>query len=143
MKDGTKVKGQIKSYLAWPLLLSIIVIAGNIAIVFSNPVSAVILLPFSMSYVLIAGGLYYYRKRLLTKGLIEFAIEYAQIQKKLLDNVEIPYALVDESGQVIWNNKELSKLLGKNKIVKGSLTGWFPEIKKEVLPFNGEKSQIE
>ena len=48
--------------------------------------------------------MYFYNKPIIMNELISFATEYGQIQRKLLRDLELPYALLDDSGKVIWTN---------------------------------------
>jgi len=37
MEDKIKIRGQLKTYLAWPLLLSLFLICGNVAVALVKP----------------------------------------------------------------------------------------------------------
>ena len=43
--------------------------------------------------------------------LIKFAVDYAQVQKELLDDMVIPYGLIDRQGNILWQDGEMSHLL--------------------------------
>lgn len=45
--------------------------------------------------------------------MVEFAADYAQVQKTLLEDFKVPYGLIDESGKVIWLNHEFKNVLQK------------------------------
>ena len=47
--------------------------------------------------------------------MVTFATQYGQIQKKLLKNFCIPYALLDENGRLIWMNEAFLDVTGKMK----------------------------
>lgn len=54
---------------------------------------------FTIVYIGIAVWLYVYRKRRLLGGLVEFSSEYAWVQKQLLNDMAVPYAIADEEGR--------------------------------------------
>ena len=45
-----------------------------------------------------------YNKPVIMNELVSFATQYGQIQKRLLRDLELPHALLDEAGKVIWTN---------------------------------------
>ena len=48
-------------------------------------------------------------------GLVEFSADYAWIQRKLLMDLHIPYAIVDESGRILWTNTQFSKIIKQER----------------------------
>ena len=47
--------------------------------------------------------IYFYLKPfLLLDELVNFAIEFAQVQHNLIHDLEIPYAILDETGKLLW-----------------------------------------
>ena len=66
--------------------------------------------------------------------LISFATEYGQIQRKLLREMDLPYALLDNSGKVIWTNIAFENVTHQPKGFKKSITALFPTITRDRLP---------
>ncbi len=66
--------------------------------------------------------------------LISFATEYGQIQKKLLRELDLPYALLDDRGKVIWTNIAFENIVHQPKGYRKSVTSLFPTLTKERLP---------
>ena len=133
MKENVKPKGQIRAYLAWPLLLSLIVICGNIAAAMVYHVAALAVLPFTLFYIVAAGWIYFYNKKRLLGGLVEFSAEYAWIQKQLLAEMVLPYALADEDGRILWTNQAFQEVMEESKGSKKNLRALFPEVTKTDL----------
>lgn len=136
MKEKFKIKGQLGIYLQWPLYLTGLLIVANAVIGAVSAKAGIIMALFTLMYAGIAFWLSFYRKRRLLSGLVEFSAEYSWMQKKLLNDLEIPYAIADESGRILWGNDEFSVVLGEEKHIRASkknLTGIFPEITKDVL----------
>ena len=63
-----------------------------------------------------------------------FATEYGQIQRKLLRDLDLPYALLDDSGKVIWTNIAFENVVHQPKGYNKSITGLFPTITRDRLP---------
>ncbi|HBC99936.1 MAG TPA: DHH family phosphoesterase [Lachnoclostridium sp.] len=156
MKEKFKIKGQLRTYMQWPLYLSALLIAANTVIGAASTKAGIIMAIFTLLYVGIAVWLYTYRRKLLMSGLVEFSAEYSWMQKQLLTDLELPYGMADENGRILWGNTAFSEVLGEEKplkITKKNLMTIFPEITKEVLKLsegtavlhavcNGRKYQI-
>lgn len=133
MKETIKPKGQIRDYLAWPLLLSLFFICGNLAVLAVSPIAAAALLPFTLFYILTSGWIYLYRRKRLLGSLVEFSTEYAWVQKQLLSEMVLPYALTDDEGRVLWVNRAFMEELNVDKTPKKSLYSIFPEVQRTDL----------
>ena len=73
MKENIKIKGQLKLYLSWPLLLSLFIVFGNIGVAAVSKGGALVLFPFTLCYVGIAAWIYWYRRIRVLGGLVEFS----------------------------------------------------------------------
>lgn len=70
--------------------------------------------------------------------MITFAAEYGQVQKRLLQDLEIPYVVMDMQGKLLWVNNAFTELTGKTKQYHKSVTSVFSGITQEKLPKNEE-----
>ena len=70
---------------------------------------------------------------MLVNELINFATQYGTVQKKLLNEFEIPYALLDYNGKVLWVNEKFTEITGKTKNFHKSITSIFPGITRELI----------
>ena len=70
--------------------------------------------------------------------LVSFATEYGQIQRKLLRELDIPYALLDEDGRIMWTNIAFETITHQPKGYNKSITTLFPTLTKDRLPNNNE-----
>lgn len=73
-------------------------------------------------------------KQAVYSEMVSFATQYGQIQKNLLKEMEIPYALLGEDGKIIWVNKEFQAIAGKNLACGRSINAIFPELNRGILP---------
>ncbi|MDR2024957.1 MAG: DHH family phosphoesterase [Hungatella sp.] len=139
MKEKFKIKGQLSTYMQWPLYLSALLIAANTVIGAASTKAGIIMAVFTLLYIGIAVWLYTYRRRLLLSGLVEFSAEYSWMQKQLLTDLEIPYGMADENGRILWGNTVFSEVLGEEKplkLTRKNIMTIFPEITKEVFKLN-------
>ena len=84
MKENIKVHGQLKGYLSWPLLLSVFMVCANIAAGCVSRIGGLVMIPFTISYLGVAMWIFFYSKKRILGGLVDFSAEYAWIQKQLL-----------------------------------------------------------
>ncbi len=134
MKKHIKLKGRIKTYLHFCIYLGILLCAVDAAIYLIDFRAGIMLTCFIAFYFAITLSLYFYNKPVLMNELISFATEYGQIQKKLLRDLDLPYALLDDSGKVIWTNFAFENVIHQNRGYSKSITSLFPTITRDRLP---------
>ncbi|MGL5436986.1 MAG: DHH family phosphoesterase [Lachnospiraceae bacterium] len=142
MNENVKAKGQLRVYLMWPLLLLPFVICGNLAAWMIDSISAVAVLPFTLVYIVIAVWIFIYRKNWLVGGLVEFSSEYAWVQKQLLTELSIPYAMASEDGRLMWCNEAFQNILDDDGLTKKNLTALFPGVSKSDFDTNDDTVSI-
>lgn len=139
MDGKIKIKGQLKFYMQWPVVLSILLILMDV-LVFTVSVKAGTLVSiFLVAYILVVVFLYFHSKTMIMNELISFATQYGQVQKTLLNEFAVPYALLDCNGKILWMNEAFSALTGKNKKYRKAISTLFPEIAGDKLPKEEEK----
>ena len=142
MKEKVRLKGQLKGYAQWLLILSILLLIMNICIYPISIKAGVLISGFLVVYVLIVVVLYLRSRTQIYNELVSFATQYGQVQRKLLKELALPYALLDEDGRVLWGNTAFFEESRKTK--KGlhkSISWFFPEFTKEHLLEDGEDSK--
>lgn len=143
MKNRIKLKGRLKTYLQFSLYLGALLVAVNLCIFFLNIQAALLLTCFTVFYFAIVLALMFYNKPVIMNELISFATQYGQIQRRLLRDLALPYALLDDIGKVIWTNKEFERITHKEKGYSKSITSLFPAITKDRLPGEDEVEETE
>lgn len=143
MKNSVKLKGRLKSYLQSSLYLGFLLIAVDILIYMLDYRSGLILSVFIIFYIAIILSMMFYNKPIIMNELVSFATQYGQIQRRLLRDLELPHALLDDSGKVIWTNIAFEKLVHQEKGYRKSITALFPSITKDKLPGVNEEDEVE
>lgn len=133
MKGKLKIKGKLRVYLCTPLFLTIPMVLANIGLYFVDVRAGACISAFIAVYFGAEIVLFYINKPRLSGEIINYATQYATVQKKLLNNFEIPYALLDNTGKLLWVNEEFSELTGVDKKYHKSVTTLFPTITREFL----------
>ncbi len=140
MNNNNKIKfaGRLKSYMIWPILLSLLLIAMNVVMYFIQVTAGIWFTVCVGVYVVIVLSMYFRSRPRILNEIITFAAEYGQVQKRLLQELEIPYAVMDRQGKLLWVNNAFTELTGKTKQYHKSVTSVFSGITQEKLPKNEE-----
>lgn len=132
-KNNVKLKGKLRTYLYLPLLLTILLLAINVVVYMDDLASGAMFSGFVLLYFFIMLFTYIHNKPLLVNELINFATQYGTVQKQLLNEFEIPYALIDYNAKFLWVNEQFTEITGKDKNYHKSVTTIFPTLTKELL----------
>ena len=133
MKNEKKFKGQLKNYMCWPLLLTILIALMNVPLYYFDKKAGFCVSIFAVSYFIIVLVIYMMNRSGIRSEVINFATQYGTVQKKLLDEFQIPYALLDYNSKILWMNREFSEVTEKDKRYHKSITTIFPSITREIL----------
>ena len=131
MKRNIKLKGRLRNYMYWPMILTILLAVFNVPVYMINTKSGCVVTVFTVIYFIVVCLSYNYNKPVLVNELISFATQYGSAQKKLLEEFEIPYALLDHDGKILWLNQNFSEVTGKDKTYHKTINGIFPALTKE------------
>ena len=142
MKENMKIRGQLRTYLQWPIILSVFLLAANLAVGIVSPAAGLVMSGFTVIYVLVALWLFMYRRKRLMGGLVEFSAEYAWVQKQLLYEMAVPYAIADTEGHFLWLNHSFSEIVGEDKNCRKNIAAVFPELTREFLDEMDEKTSV-
>lgn len=133
MAQDIILKGKLKSYTRIPLLLTLLFAAMDVWMYFLNTMAGILCTAFVAVYFVVVLIVYRRNKPIILNELIDFATQYGTVQKRLLDEFEIPYAMMDHAGKLLWMNKQFSELSGKEKSYHKSVATIFPQITRELL----------
>ncbi len=134
MKKRIRLKGRIRTYIQFCIYLGLLMLAVDAAMFLIDLRAGALLAGFSVLYFTITLSHYFYNKPIIMNELISFATEYGQIQRKLLRELDLPYALLDDGGKVIWTNIAFETLVHQPKGYKKSITSLFPTFTRDRLP---------
>ena len=143
MKNTVKLKGRMKSYLQSPLYLGFLLAVVDILVYLLDYRAGLVLTAFLIFYFAIATSMMLYNKPVIMNELISFATQYGQIQRRLLRDLELPHALLDDAGKIIWTNIAFERLTHQEKGYRKSVTTLFPTITKDNLPGRDTEEDIE
>lgn len=133
-KQDIQLKGQLKLYMQWPAIMSVLLLAMNVWIYKIDHRAGFIMLIFVLIYMLIVGALYFFNRAVILRDLVEFSAQYGVVQNTLLKELSVPYALLMEDGRILWVNDEFNAIFEGEGKVSGSLAKYIPEINRSLFP---------
>ena len=134
MNNKMKIEGRLKNYLMSGLLLGILAVVVNIYVYTVEVRAGLIMTGFVLLYIAVQLVFFLRGARSVFRDMVNFATQYGQVQSSLLKNLDLPHALLDESGKIIWTNNAFERLVSDEKEFNKSVTHYFPAITKDKLP---------
>ena len=143
MNKNTKFKGRMGVFFRWPIIITGVLAALNIGVYVYDLQSGLFVTIFVALNAAITGIMYSVNTPHISREVVDFATQYSTVQKKLLNEFEIPYVLLDNAGKVMWLNEKFGEIAGVDKKYHKSITSLFPSITKEFLQKNTQATEIE
>lgn len=137
--EKIRFKGKLKWYLLSPLLTTLIFLICSIIYMYVDfetgwratvIVGAVFLINLIIIFALVKG---------FENELINYAMRYGTVQKELLEHFQLPYALLDGRGQILWVNRQFTVVTGKGKDYHKSITSIISCITRESIEKKQDK----
>ncbi len=136
MNEKRRLDNTYERYLEIPLFMIALFVIMTVALFFVNIISGVIAIVVTAVYSVIS-ILSFVRYRASTRArFVEFAMEHGKMQKELLRDFPMPYALLDKTGKIVWVNDEFARITdsSKRKLMKLTAMQVFEDITPEMIP---------
>ena len=143
INKNIKFTGKMKIYMQWPLWLTLLLVLATVCMFTISWKSGLFMSVVTGIYALAAWLFSISGQKDIFGELVTFAAHYGQVQKKLLKTFQIPYALMDENGRLIWMNEAFMEVTGKEKDYHKSITTIFSQITKESFAEEDENTILE
>ncbi len=132
-KRNMRLKGQLRMYMQWPLIMTVLLAAMNIWMYMVDKKAGLMMSVFVVVYLVIVGMLYFYNRSLILADLIQFSTQYKGIQNTLLKELAVPYVIILEEGRILWRNDSFAERIeGKKR--EQYLYKLIPELNTGVYP---------
>ena len=125
-----------------PMLLAVLLVLMNIPMYFYQKEAGLAISVFTVVYCIVVTVSFHRSKPYFMNELINFATQYGTVQKKLLNEFDVAYALIDYNGKISWVNEKFTELTGKDKDYHRSITSVFSHITREIIQKNKTESQL-
>lgn len=142
MNKNKKIRPFMKFIITWPLYMVVLLIIMNVYVYFLDAKAGKIVTIFILVYIAGMTVLVLLKRGQINEQLVKFGASFGQVQKNLIKEMAIPYALLDSDGRLLSANNEFTEMC-KDKIkLKVNISQIFPEITKNVLPQDEDVSVL-
>ena len=142
MAKKVRIKGKLKLYFTLLLAFGIILAIINIPIYILNIISGVVISVFLVIYFVGIIVMWIYFRQFFIDEMVNFATEYGQIQKQILKELNLPHALLDHKGKIVWTNGEFEKVIGSDRGFGKDVSSFFEELTEEVFPVESMENEV-
>ena len=139
MSNKLKLRGHMKAFMSWPLILCALLVVLNILIYITDVKAGIVVSVGILIYIGIAVVVLRCHKPFVVNDLIAFANQYDTLEKRILEELALPYAIMDMNGRLIWSNKVFAELTGKDQFYRKNISSIFPDVTPDKLPSAGKK----
>ena len=145
MNEKRDVEGLYNRYRQVPLYLIGMFCLMTVFMYFVGIGAGVIATIFTAVYGAVSIVVFLRMNALSRDRYVEFAMEHGKMQKELIKEFPVPYALLDEDGKVVWVNDEFSGITetSKRKLMKLNIVQVFEEVTEESLPYQEDVTEGE
>ena len=142
MAKKVRIKGKLKLYFTLLLAFGIILAIINIPIYILNIISGVVISVFLVIYFVGIIVMWIYFRQFFIDEMVSFATEYGQIQKQILKELNLPHALLDHKGKIVWTNGEFEKVIGSDRGFGKPVSSFFEEMTEDVFPVESTENEV-
>ncbi len=139
---GYKLKGRLRQAVAWPVIIEIFFGALVVLFfVFRQEFWWILLIAFGIYTLFFILMITAFRRGFL-KDMVRFSADYSETQHTLLYEMNLPYAMLDEGGKVLWMNRRMEELTDRKDLYNKNIAAVFPNIIPSIFPHDRETSSI-
>ena len=115
--------------LAWPLILGIFWIGLIVHLVLTQQMTAAMIAGGYFAVYLLCGILYLViRRKRLQREMVLFAAEYYESQERMLNELELPFGVLDRKGRLLWGNEEFCRIIQEIEDAERNITYVIPNL---------------
>lgn len=133
MNKNIKLVRSLNSYMRWPLYLMLLMVGMDICIYAAEPKVLYIGIIFTVVYFGFLIGLYLHKSKKINRQLAEFGFQFSQVQRKMLLDLKVPYAMLDKDGFILWANDEFRRITGMYPRHYYEIGQFFPNVTRQEL----------
>ncbi len=142
-KAQLRYSGKVMRHWYWCVLVVLLQLVLTAAVLYVNTLAGCIVGGFTVVLILSLVLLdVHYRSRVLIE-LMDFAHKFSGIEKEMLKNFLVPYAIVQPDGKLVWMNDMMAELTGKDADYHKNISTLFPAMNAAHFPLDEEARSLE
>jgi len=134
MKKKVKLKGALRIYLIWPLVIIPLLFIMSIGVACMDSRAGLLALIFATIYSAFVLVIYLVQRPKVVSDLVRFASDYGHVHKRLMQEMKVPMAVIDIDGHLLWANDDFSELAQIERVDRQPIFQIFDGIDAGILP---------
>lgn len=143
MIKNKKIRQVLKNMLLWPIFLSVLLVIMTVYMYFVDVTAGKVATVFVLIYLVAVFAIFFVKRSQINEGLVRFGTAFGQVQKNLIKEMAVPYAILDGEGRLLSANNEFSVICGDNMRLKAQIGTIFPEITRNLLPIGNDIAKVD
>ena len=142
MSNERQLKRRIKYILIIPVLLALILLGFEIYVNGINSKVGIASLALLVVYIIIVTVIYLRMLPAIGRIMVDYSLEQGKIQKELIKELEVPYAILDMSGRIMWANNIFHDTIGvsRDTRIKKNIDSYFTQLTPDII---GDGNDVE
>lgn len=128
MDEKIKFHGAMKRWLRWPLYFALFILLVNVAVYFVDIKAGLVVTVGFILYALAAWRIFSYYRPMIHREMTAFASQYETLEKQMLEDMNLPYAVMDMDGRLVWCNRMFMQFTGRESRTHKNMGSIFQEL---------------
>ena len=139
---GRKKKGHITGYFRIAIILGIILWVTDFLIFFFDWHSFVAVSLSCLIYTCVMAAVFVNSRKIFLKEVEEYARGFRELEDLLLQEMDMPYALLDEGGHFLWMNPAFENAVHRDSHYKRPISTLIPALTRDVFPTDEKQVKV-
>lgn len=142
MKKKVKLKGALRIYLSWPLIVIPLLFIMSIGIACVDSRAGLMALIFASIYGIGVLVIYLVQRPKVVADLVRFASDYGHVHKRLMQEMKVPMAVIDMDGHLLWSNDEFAEVAEIDRAARQPIFQIFGALDAGILPSDEQDTEL-
>ncbi|MCR5623967.1 MAG: DHH family phosphoesterase [Lachnospiraceae bacterium] len=129
-----RLKGPLNFYTYWPILADVLMLLLTIHVYHYNRRLGLLSLIYFIIFTGVSLYLIYFGRIRIYSELVTFAQEFGDLQKDIIDDMNMPFAIFSNDGHMLWSNSSFVEIIVNKKAAKRNISNVFPDITCDKFP---------
>ena len=140
--EGKKRKGRISGYFRIALILGVILWVTDFLLLSFDGRSFAAVTIFGLLYTAVMAAAFVNSRAIYMKEIAGYAEELHALEDKLLKELDMPYALLDVGGHILWMNPAFEAVIHKDASYQRPVSTIIPALSRDVFPVDEKLVRI-
>jgi len=142
MKKKVKLKGALRIYLLWPLVIIPLLFIMSIGIACMDSRAGLMALVFALIYSICILLIYLLQRPKVVSDLVRFASDYGHVHRRLMQEMKVPMAVIDMDGHLLWANDEFAEVAEIDRGARQPIFQIFGALDAGILPSDEQDTEL-